>query len=210
MSPGLDFSGLSDDQLVELVREACQEAVRRNPAVEAATRQVMIDEAERARVAREAATAETAVLRARERERIAREAAEQVRRADEEANRARRQAEAEAEADRAREAAEASQRAAMSWLRRAAEAANGRKPSSISLLKIKTNYGNRVLLNPGSDRYQRDHLADYNIDRKSISTTKDLVKCKPALAALLAEFAALHPGNIHIAGADYPWREDER
>jgi|SRR5579884_4023728 len=77
---GLDFNGLTDDQLVELVREACREAVRRNPAVEAAARAAVLDEGAKARIAADAARREAERLAREEAERIAREATERVRR----------------------------------------------------------------------------------------------------------------------------------
>ncbi len=69
----LDFSGLTDDQLVELARACCKEAVRRSPAAYAAVERMMLDEAEKLRVAQTATAAEAAAARARERERIANE-----------------------------------------------------------------------------------------------------------------------------------------
>lgn len=44
--PDLDFSGLSDDQVVELARAAAREAVLRNPAAKAALEQAIATEAE--------------------------------------------------------------------------------------------------------------------------------------------------------------------
>ena len=76
----LDFSALSDDQLVELVREALAECVLRGSAVEAAVRQAGLDEAQKARVAAAAARREAERLKAEEERRIATEAAEKVRR----------------------------------------------------------------------------------------------------------------------------------
>jgi hypothetical protein len=76
----LDFSPLADDQLVELIRAALQEAVRRGSAVEAAARDAGLEEAEKARIARAAAEREAERLRQEEAARVAREAAEKVRR----------------------------------------------------------------------------------------------------------------------------------
>ena len=44
--PDLDFSGLTDDQVVELARAAAREAVLRNPAAKAALEQAIATEAE--------------------------------------------------------------------------------------------------------------------------------------------------------------------
>jgi hypothetical protein len=76
----LDFSSVTDDQLVELIRAALVEAVRRGGAVEAAVRQAGLDEAEKARIAQAAAERESRRIREEEERRIAAEAAERVRR----------------------------------------------------------------------------------------------------------------------------------
>ncbi len=47
----LDFSAISDDQLIGLVRAALQEAGWRNPAVAQAMRGAVLDEAEKAAIA---------------------------------------------------------------------------------------------------------------------------------------------------------------
>lgn len=80
MMAEIDLSDLSDDQLVELARAVAIEIARRDPAVDAAARSAVLDEAEKLRVAQRAAEAEAARLRARERERIAEQAAAKVRR----------------------------------------------------------------------------------------------------------------------------------
>lgn len=76
----LDFSALTDDQIVELVRLALQEVVRRGPIAEAAARAACLDEQERATIAAQAAAAERDKLLAEERRRVADEAAAAVRR----------------------------------------------------------------------------------------------------------------------------------
>ncbi len=77
----LDFSALSDDQVVGLIRSACVEAVRRGTACESAARDAYLSAAERAQVAREAASVEADRLRHEEEQRVARDAAERVRQA---------------------------------------------------------------------------------------------------------------------------------
>lgn len=62
----LDFSILSDDQLVELIRAACQEAITRGEAVAFAARSAMLSEAEKAKIAQSVRDAEA--QRAKERE----------------------------------------------------------------------------------------------------------------------------------------------
>jgi hypothetical protein len=86
----MDYSKLSDDQLVELVRSLCYEAARRGWAVQQAAQAAMLGEAEKARIAAEAAVREAERLREAEAARIAEEAAAKVRR---EAEAARSQAE---------------------------------------------------------------------------------------------------------------------
>jgi hypothetical protein len=76
----LDFSSLTDDQLVDLIRAALQEAVARGGAVEAAVRAAGLDEAEKARIAKDAAEQAARQIREEEAARIAREAAERTRR----------------------------------------------------------------------------------------------------------------------------------
>lgn len=51
MSDDLDFSELSDDQLVELAVALAREAMRRNPALQAAFAQALLDERERVEAA---------------------------------------------------------------------------------------------------------------------------------------------------------------
>lgn len=76
----LDFSALTDDQIVELVRLALQEIVRRGPIAEAAARAACLDEQEKAIIANQAAAAERDKILAEERRRVADEAALSVRR----------------------------------------------------------------------------------------------------------------------------------
>lgn len=76
----LDFSALSDDQLVGLIRAACAEAVARGTVVASAARAAYLSEAERAEIARAAADQEAEKIRREEAARLARETAERVRR----------------------------------------------------------------------------------------------------------------------------------
>jgi hypothetical protein len=77
---GLDFTNLTDDQLIALIRGACSDAVRRGAAVAAAAQEAYLSAAARGRIAREAAEREAERLKQEEAERVAREAAETVRR----------------------------------------------------------------------------------------------------------------------------------
>lgn len=76
---GIDFSELSDDQLVGLIRAACAEAVCRGAGVASAARDAYVTEVDRARVVREATSQEAERLRKLEEERIAADAAAAVR-----------------------------------------------------------------------------------------------------------------------------------
>ena len=206
---GLDFSGLTDDQLVELARACCLEAARRSPAAEAAMRSMMIDEAERIRIAKAAAETEFAAARARERDRIAQEAAARVR-AEEDARYAQeRQASAAAAAPlaaaeaKAKAAAKAAER--MTWLRRFADHL-GLDPANIIVGLTRTKFGYRVLVNEGDDRFARNHLLDYNVESGEIRMVQAYVKRKPDFAALAAEFATTYtPYDVWMCGANYDW-----
>ena len=201
----LDLSHLTDDQLVELARLCCQEAVRRGDHTGAAMHAMMIDEAERARIARTAAENEAAAIRARERARIAEEAAARVRAEDAARNAAARQKAAQEAAARA--AAEAVRRAdnERRWLRVFAELV-GRKPSEISIVLADTRYGRRVMINEGSNRYSSDHLADHNLGTGSTKTTRELVKRKPEIAGQAAAIGAMHPrGDLFLSGESHDW-----
>jgi hypothetical protein len=188
----LDFSELSDDQLVGLVRAALQECVRRNPAVTAAVKAAVLDEAEKAKIAIEAGNREAARLRALERERVAKEAAEAVKK----------QAEAQAaigrEARIAREVAEATAKAAeeagyeADVLARAA-AILGRNTISVIVTPNDPAYGagTRVLINPGRARYEREHLVDYvGAPTNRIKTAREFTGKKAELIPFCAELAA--------------------
>lgn len=76
----MDFSKLTNDQLVELVRALCYEAAQRGWATQQATQAAMLNEAEKARIAADAAAREAERLREAEAKRVATEAAARVRR----------------------------------------------------------------------------------------------------------------------------------
>jgi hypothetical protein len=89
---GLDFSGLTDDQLIALIRGALQEAATRTPECQMATQAAVFDEAEAARIKREAALEEAVRVREEAAQRIAKEAAaEERRRLEAETHEAKRQ-----------------------------------------------------------------------------------------------------------------------
>lgn len=76
----LDFSQINDDQLIQLIRLALQEAASRTLEVKIAAQTAFLDEAEKARLVQEAATRESARLNREEADRAAREAVDKVRR----------------------------------------------------------------------------------------------------------------------------------
>lgn len=80
MSGNLDFSSLSDDQLIVLIKQACNEAARRGTATNAAARNAVLTEAEKSQIANAAMEKELARQRAIEAERVAQEAANTIRR----------------------------------------------------------------------------------------------------------------------------------
>ena len=201
----LDFSELTDDQLLQLLRAGFEEAGRRNPAVAAAIRAAGLDEVEKVRIAAAAAESEAARLRALERERIAREATEKVRRenaANETVARA-------AEAVKAAAAAQEKERQRMSRidtiLQRAA-ALVGRRSWEITVVCLKNdqNYGGgtRILINSGEEsRYSKNHLVDWNSGNGKIATVRALIGKKLELVGLCAEFAANPFGVVY--GKDF-------
>lgn len=203
----LDFSDLTNDQLVALARACCLEAVRRSPAVHQAMQDMMLSEAEKVRIAKHASEAEAAAARARERERIAMEARARVR-AEEDRKAAQ---------DIARMANEAAQRAAttvelaryrdMTLLRQAA-ALVGRAPADISLLHVRTQRGQCFYINPGMYRYTREHLVTCRLNDMSISTTAALVERKPELVTFCASAAVHLPNDSFIVGSAYRWPEE--
>jgi hypothetical protein len=202
----LDFSGLSDDQLLNLIRAALREVSSRDPSLSAAARSAMLDEAERARIMADAGEREAAKLRALERERVAREAAAQVREANAARTQQTTQAAAAAAAEAARAAQVASEARGKDLLRRAAELV-GKKPDGISVLLLDTQYGRRVLINEGgAANYTREHLSDWTLGSGAIKTVRGLVKNKAALAAYSAEIAARYTGRtLKIFGDNYDW-----
>lgn len=220
----LDFSTLTGDQMVGLLRSVLRECVQRGAAVQAAAQAAWIDESEAAQIATEAATREAAKLRAQARERIAREAAEGVRaevaaketqaQAARNTERLKREAE-QAEATRrgaeqagriAAEKARIQEEREKAWLRRAG-ALVSRDPAAICLLCLRTDYGVRVLINPSTDRYDREHLVDWHVKTNKITTIRELIGRKLELTAFCAEFNADSPNAVYLLGSSYTWEE---
>lgn len=194
---GLDFSALSDDQLVELARACCIEAIRRNPATQEAMQDMMIGEAERARIARQAQEAEIAAVRARERERIAQEAARRVRDVHEARH-------AQARAAAALQAAEAARRRDALLLEEAGRLVF-RHPSKISLLHARTPNGVRIFINPGAYRYTRQHLAALDLATGTITCVAALARNKTDVLEFLTRASTLLPVDALAVGEDHQW-----
>jgi hypothetical protein len=195
----LDFSALSDDQLLTLIRAALREAADRHPAVAAAAEAATLDEAERIKIMSEAGEREAAALRAKEREKLAREAAEAVRAKHAAEQSTIYRARAKKAAELARDKAAQALTRQRDWLQRASTLV-GVPPSDLSLVVAPTQYGRRVLINLGG-KYERAHLSDWNAETGAIKTPRELVSKKPDLAALSAEFAAIYT-NAAIIGSE--------
>lgn len=193
----IDLSGLSDDQLVALARACCIEAIRRGAVTQDVVQDMMLTEAERARVLRNATNIEIAAVRAREREQLALDAAEKVR------IEAAKAAAAQAMERAAARAAE-TEMMERDILRQAA-AACGLSPREISVLQITGHYGRRVLINQGSRQYARDHLVDFDVKSERIKTVKRLMAAKKVLIPICAAIAAALPIGAFLDGASYNW-----
>ncbi|USR37575.1 hypothetical protein L1F06_012795 [Ectopseudomonas hydrolytica] len=204
---GLDFSDISDDQLVELARACCLESLRRSPAAAQAMRDMMLSEAEKARIAREASEAEIRAARARETERIARDAAAQARYEEERRTAAHRAASAVQASERARILAEEQKQRDMALLRQAATMV-GKSPADISILHCYSRGSMRLIINPGSYRYTRNHLVDYRVKTADIRTVQALVNRKQDFVTFCAAAAAVLPTDTFISGSDYRWPEE--
>jgi hypothetical protein len=202
----LDFSELTDDQVIGLIRAALQEAVRRHPALEAAAKAAVIEEGEKAKIIQAEIEKQASILRAKERERIAKEAAARVHAAHEaqngEAQRRQeevtREAEAAARIAKAKADVEKTQRLEAirrGYLSRAAALVD-LSPHQVTLVVYRTS----VYINKGSDQYSRDHLAEYR--GSTLSTRRDLISRKPAILELLAELRATYD-DFAIVGSEY-------
>lgn len=126
--------------------------------------------------------------------RLAREAAERARKDEQEAFRkALIQQQAAREAEAAVAAKAAMEERQRNWLRRLGELI-GHNPADLVLLRFNSRqYGWRVIVNEGSDRYARDHLVDFYPKAGTIKTCRPLVGKKKELTAFCIEFWALNP-----------------
>ena len=167
---GLDFSDLTDDQIVELASALAHEALARSPAVAAAFREALLTEKERA----DAAVRGAQMGRARQRQQI------------EEIHRRAAQEQAREELRQQRQAAVAV------FVRRAAELV-GRDVSDVSLV-WGAHYGRevRLYLNPGSsvETVGALHLVEYAPGTQSIRTSWALADRKLQLLQWATETSA--------------------
>lgn len=199
----LDLTGLTDDQLVELIRQACRETASRTPVVRLAAEAAIIDESERLTIQREAAAREAAKLRAQERERLANAAAAAVRAAAAANNAVEeaRNAEANAKiiaANAAKLAAEATaQRYRLAvWADKWREIIGWERDFCIVIAD--TRYGRRLLVNADHKPYDHRHLVDWLINTTTIKTSLAHVSQKPEIIKLAAEYAAHNPTLTHL------------
>lgn len=148
MSDGLDFSDLSDDQIVELASALAHEALLRNPAVAAAFKQALLTEKERAEAAMRGARAGKARL-IQEVEGIHQRAAE----------------------EQAREELRQRQHAAISTFVRQGALIVGRAISDVTLVWSNDyGHGHHLYLNAGvsTETVGALHLVDYFPNTESI------------------------------------------
>lgn len=175
MSDDLDFSELSDDQIVELAVALAREAMRRNPALQAAFAQALLDERERV----EAAARGTA--RARQ---------EAARKLEEEAHRAAAAAGRERERQRV-------QRALSAYLARVAELL-GKPVAALTFVWKPEDFGRgpgpRLQVNQGTTGAQaRWHLLDFVEFDQRLYTSPGLHSRQAALLPWCREaMAAVH------------------
>lgn len=173
----LDFSDLSDDQIVELAAGLAQEALRRSPALAAAFKEALVTEKERIEAAARGG------MQAK-REALAREAQLHKRLEDEK--------------HRAREREEKQNRAA-SILREAAQIVE-RPLSDVTLVLTSFPSGKpQLYLNPGAnvEGYGSVNLVHYDVEKQSIRTSWKLeAKKKELLCWAESSVAALRAMNI--------------
>lgn len=178
----VDLSILTDDQLVELARLVIDEALSRSAATAAHTEHLMLAARERAATLRAGSELQARAARAAERARAAAEGAAVLA----EQRRVAEAAAAQAAAAQAREA-EARRVAENRRILEEAAALLNKRPEEISVWAI--SGGRRLLINKGYDRFQREHLADY--DGGKLRTIRGVDRT--AVAAFAAATLAQHP-----------------
>ena len=154
MSEGLDFTGLSDDQIVELATALAHEALRRTPALAAAFEQALVSERERVEAAARGIQAARASM-LRHQEELSRRAGE----------------------EQVRETVRQRQRDAMSVFLRRAAALCGRDVSDVTLVWNENQWGTgpRLQLNAGTSGDTASwHLVNFKPQQHSIHTSPGL------------------------------------
>lgn len=167
---GLDFSDLSDDQIVELAAGLAREALARNPAVAAALSQALLSEKEKA----DAALAGARMGRARQRQQI-----EDIHR--------------RAAQEQAREEMRQKNLAALGVLVKRAASIVGRELQDVTLVWMTDQHrGAQLLLNPGTNAEQIGvaHLVDFLPKTERLRTSWALDSRKPAILLWAREAAA--------------------
>ena len=189
----LDFTSLTPQQLVDVMRAAHAELHHRDEATAATVGSVLLDQADKSRIAQDAAERETAKLRALERERIARDAAEEVRRRHEaevaESEQARREQKLREEMERA----EQNQERGKAVIRQAAELC-GTDPRRTYVAVWENGERQRVYIGIGGFHDGTTLVTYYasETDKKplgSITTTEQLVSNKKALMSYCVDLA---------------------
>lgn len=154
VSEGLDFSGLTDDQIVELAAALAHEALLRSPALAAAFEQTLIDEKQRAEaLARGAAQARARTLR--DLEEVGRRA----------------------EMQQQKELLRQKRRDALAVFVRQAAEITGRPVAELTLAWHGDYYGKgpRMHLNAGATGQHADwHLVDYDARSQALRTSPGL------------------------------------
>lgn len=170
MADGLDFSALTDDQIVELASALAHEALRRSPALAAAFEAAMVDEKQRAEaVARGAAAARARALA---------EAQEIGRRA---------------EAQQQRELLRQKRRDALAIFLRQVSIITGRPAAALTLTWETNRHGRGpvLCLNAGMTGTEADwHLVEYKPRTQSLRTSPGLRAKSPELMQWAREASA--------------------
>lgn len=191
----MDLSNLTDDQLIELARIVLTEAITRNAATSAGVEMMILDARAKQLTAKAATLLEAQAARSDERARLARRAAAEIAAQRAQRNAVERMHAAEQQAEKARLRVEKNREI----LEHAARLLRT-EPQNISIWRVNTKYGLRLLINSGHNRYARSHLADYNATTGNLKAIAGLDRAK--LAAFMAETLAVEP-VLELSGKDY-------
>jgi hypothetical protein len=196
----IDLSSLSDDQLIELARLVIAEGLSRHPTMASATEQVLLDASEQLRIARMSEDSQIKIARALERERIANAASAAQREANQQAA-ARAAAEAaEIAANRERARIEVEVEAERALLTEAAHLL-GKNPRDLNIVRLGDR--GRLIINPGHDRFTRDHLVDWTTNGK-LYVARGASTSRADIAAFAARAYALMTKKCLIGAELWP------